>query len=121
MVGVYITRGLCPMATLKDYMNQQNLEHIALLMVESFELTIGKKLTKDEIDYVIHTTKFTFDNYAVLFEKVDASFSDSAGKEKVEELIATFMKRLTKLMTHYIFSRTEAYMLRKEIEILRSQ
>jgi hypothetical protein len=109
------------MLTLKDYMTQQNLEHIALLMVESFELTIGKKLTKDEIDYVIHTTRFTFDNYAVLFEKIDAGFSEQKGKEKVEELIATFMKRLTKLMTHYIFARTETYMLRKELETLRGQ
>ena len=109
------------MLTLKDYMTQQNLEHIALLMVESFELTAGKKLTKDEIDYVIITTKFTFDNYAVLYDKLDVGFNKPQGKEKIESLIATFMKRLTKLMTHYIFARTETYMLRKEIEILRSQ
>jgi len=100
-------------------MAEQNLEHISFMMIGSFEITIGRTLLPDEIEYIQAATKNVFDQYSVLFDRIDIKFEKAADKKQIDEIIKKFMKRLTKLMTHYIFSRTEAYILSKEINRLR--
>jgi len=107
------------MASLKDYMEEQNLTNIIFMLVESFEITINRKLTNDEIEYLSKATKKVFDQYAVVYDKQQINFAGPEEKAKVDAIVKKFMIRLTKLMTHYIFSRVESYILHKELKKLR--
>jgi hypothetical protein len=89
------------------------------MMIDSFSITIGRNLYPDEIEYIKNATKNVFDKYAVTYDKLEVKFENDEDKKRVEELIKTFMMRLTKLMTHYIFSRTEAFILYKELRELK--
>jgi hypothetical protein len=109
------------MTSLKDYMEEQNLNNIIFMLIESFEITIGRKLTNDEMDYLSKSTKKVFDQYAVVYDKQQINFAGPEEKAKVDAIVKKFMIRLTKLMTHYIFSRVEAYILSREIKRLREQ
>jgi len=90
-------------------------------MIESFEVTIGRKLEDDEMDYLSKATKNVFDTYAVTYDKTDINFAGPNEKKKVDDIIKRFMLKLTKLMTHYIFSRVEAYILYNELKRLRKK
>jgi hypothetical protein len=109
------------MASIKDYMEEQNLNNIIFMLTESFEITISRKLTNDEIDYLSKATKNVFDGYAVTYDKQQINFAGPEEKDKVDAIVKKFMLRLTKLMTHYIFSRVEAYILHKELKKLREK
>jgi hypothetical protein len=71
------------------------------------------------MDYLSKATKKVFDQYAVLYDKQEINFAGPAEKAKVDAIVKKFMIRLTKLMTHYIFSRVEAYILSRELKKLR--
>jgi hypothetical protein len=109
------------MDSIKDYMEEQNLNNIIFMLTESFEITINRKLTHDEIDYLAKATKNVFNSYAVTYNKQQINFAGPEEKDKVDIIIKKFMSRLTKLMTHYIFSRVEAYILHKELNKLREK
>lgn len=109
------------MTSIKDYMEEQNMNNIVFMMIESFEVTIGRKLTNDEIEYLSKATKNVFDLYAVTYEKEPINFAGPGEKEKVDKIIKKFMIKLTKIMTHYVFSRVESYILFKELKRLREK
>lgn len=109
------------MVSIKDYMEEQNLNNIIFMLTESFEITIGRKLKDDEVDYLSKATKNVFDRYSVTYEKQKINFAGPEEKAKVDSIIKKFMLRLTKLMAHYIFSRVEAYILYKELKKLREK
>jgi hypothetical protein len=107
------------MTSIKDYVEEQNLSNIVFMMIESFEVTIGRKLLDDEIEYLDRATKNVFDTYIVTYDKQEIKFAGPDEKKKIDKIIKQFMLKLTKLITHYIFSRVESYILYKEIKRLR--
>jgi hypothetical protein len=109
------------MTSIKDYVEEQNMNNILFMMTESFEVTIGRKLANDEIDYLSKATKNVFDMYAVVYDKQPINFAGPDEKKKLDTIIKKFMINLTKLMTHYIFSRLESYILYKELKKLRDR
>jgi hypothetical protein len=109
------------MTSLKDYVEEQNMNNVVFMMIESFEVTVGRKLNNDEIDYLSKATKSVFDTYAVTYDKMEVNFAGPEEKKKVDKIVKKFMLKLTKLMTHYIFSRVEAYILYNELKRLRKK
>jgi len=112
-------RDTSKMTTLKEYINQQGLNNIIYMLTESFEVNTSRKLSQDEIEYLANITKFVFEEYSVVYEKTPINVMSAEDKEKLDKLIDKFVKGLTKLMMHHIFSRMETFILLKEVKKLR--
>ena len=48
-------------STLKDYMDQQQTERIAHIVVKNFEQLINRKLTEDEVDFALMVSEASFE------------------------------------------------------------
>ena len=107
-------------STLKDYMDDQQVEHIALIVMNNFERITDRKLTKDEQEFTIMVAKSTFENYIV--ERKDNIYvADDKSQEKLNELLDTFADKLSTIIVHYIYSRLEAYILYKRLKTLQGE
>ena len=102
---------------LKDFMDHQQTERIAYLVMKNFEKITSKELTEDEKEFTIMIAKNTLENY-VVERKEDVYVAGSESEEALKDLLEDFTNKLSKLIVHYIYSRLEAYILYKQVKTL---
>jgi hypothetical protein len=106
-------------STLKDYMDDQQVERVAHIVIKSFEKTTGKKLDEYDKEFALMVTEHTFDRFAV--EAKEEILVAPGEKGKVNKLLDRFVSNLSELMIQYIYSKLESYFLFKMIEELENK
>ena len=104
--------------SIKDYMEDQQTERVAYIVMKNFEKLTGRPLTKDEREFTITIAKSTFDKY-VVEHKDDIYVAGTESQERLKGLLDQFTDSLSTLMVHYIYSRLEAYILYKQVKLLK--
>jgi hypothetical protein len=102
-------------STLKDYMDQQQTERIAHIVVKNFEQLINRKLTEDEVNFALMVSEASFEKY-VVEHKNNIYVADEESERKLSDLLEQFTNNLSTLIVHYIYSRLEAYILYKQVK-----
>ena len=105
-------------SSLKDYMDAQQVERVAHIVIRSFEKTTGKKLDDFDKEFAMMVTEQTFNKYAV--EAKEEILVAPGEKGKVNKLLDTFVNNLSDLMIQYIYSKLESYFLFKMVEELQN-
>jgi len=107
-------------STLKDYMDEQQIERIAHIVIKNFAKMTDKELTEDEKEFTVMVAKSTFDKY-VVEHKENIYVVPGESQEKLKDLLEQFTNNLSNLIVHYIYSRVEAYILYKEVKTLQGK
>lgn len=108
------------MNELKKYLDEIKIEDTAHHVMNSFEEVVGRKLAKDEQEFVMTITKHTFDEYII--ENVgDILVANSEEKEKLDKLLSDLVDNIAALMVHWIYSRLEAYVLYNTLKKLKEE
>jgi hypothetical protein len=105
---------------LKNYMDEQQIERIAHIVIKNFADLTDRSLTEDERDFVIMVSKATFEKYTIE-QSDDIYVSGGESQEKLKDLLEQFTNNLSTLIVHYIYSRLEAYILYKQVKTLQGQ
>jgi len=105
---------------LKNYMDDQQVERIAHIVMRNFERLTGIKLTKDEQEFTIMISKSTFEKYTV-DHKENIYVAGEKSQEKLQDLLDQFTDKLSTIIVHYIYSRLEAYILYKQVKTLQGK
>lgn len=104
--------------SLKDYMDAQQTERVAHVVMNNFERLTNRTLTKDEREFTLMIAKTTFEKY-VVENKEDIFVAGEESQEKLKDMLNKFTDNLSTLMVHYIYSRLEAYILYKHVKMLQ--
>lgn len=104
-------------STLGDYMNEQQLERITLMIKENFQNATGHVLTEDEEDYLFKITPIIFYDYTVTRDD-DIMVANEEEKKKLDELLETMVKKISGLIVNHVHARLESYVLYKRIKLL---
>jgi len=107
-------------STLRDYMDDQQVERVAHVVINNFERLTKRKLTKDEQEFTIMVAKSTFEKYLVE-HKENIFVANDESQEKLSDLLDAFADKLSTLIVHYIYSRLEAYILYKQLKTLQGK
>lgn len=105
---------------LKDYMDEQQIERIAHIVIKNFGELTERELTSDEQEFAVMVAKATFDKY-VVEHRNDIYVAGDESQEKLKDLLDQFTNNLSTLIVHYIYSRLEAYILYKQVKTLQGQ
>jgi len=105
---------------LKNYMEDQEIERTAHLVMKNFEMITDRKLTKDEKEFTLMIAKNTLETY-IVERKDDIYVAGEESEEVLKELLDTFTDKLSRLIVHYIYSRLEAYILYKQVKTLEGK
>jgi len=105
---------------LKTYMDDQQIERIAHIVIKNFSKLTERELTEDEREFAIMVSKSTFEKY-VVEHKENIYVAGDESQDKLQELLTQFTNNLSALIVHYIYSRLEAYILYKQVKTLQGQ
>jgi hypothetical protein len=100
--------------SIKDYMDRQQTENVAHIIINNFERIIEQELTEDEKEFAFDVTYETFKKYTVEHKK-NIFVADDDSKQKLSNLLEQFTDKLSAIIVHFIYSRIEAYMLYKKL------
>jgi hypothetical protein len=104
-------------STLKEYMDDQQAERIAHIVIKNFERLTNMPLAEDEQEFAIMVSKSAFDKY-VVEHRDNINVADEASERVLTDLLEQFTNNLSTLIVHYIYSRLEAYILYKQVKTL---
>ena len=107
------------MDSIKEYMEKQETEHVAHIIINNFMTLTGKELTDDEKEYAKEVSHTTFKKFVVT-HKDDILVADAHSQVALAELLNKFTDSLSGLIVQFIYSRIEAYMLYKRVKELES-
>lgn len=107
-------------STLKTYMDEQQTERVANIVMKNFEKLANRKLTKDEREFTLTVAKAAFEKYTVTHSE-DIYVAGDESQEKLQNLLNIFTEKLSGLIVHYIYSRVEAYILFKQVKTLQGE
>jgi len=105
---------------LKKYMEDQQTEQVAHVVMGNFERITNRKLTKDEQEFTLMVTKSTFEKY-IVEHKENIYVAEDESQKKLSVLLDAFADSLSTLIVHYIYSRLEAYILYKRLKTLQGE
>ena len=105
---------------LKAYMDEQQVERIAHIVIKNFSELTDRELTEDEQEFTVMVAKSTFDKY-VVEHRDDIYVAGDKSQAKLKDLLDQFTNNLSTLIVHYIYSRLEAYILYKQVKTLQGQ
>ena len=105
------------MDSIKEYMDKQQTESVAHIVISRFEDVIGQELTEDEKEYAMKVAHDAFKKFTVEHRK-NIYVANDESQQKLSELLEDFTDKLSSLIVHFIYSRIEAYMLFKKVKNL---
>lgn len=106
-------------STLKNYMDDQQVERVAHIAIRSFEKTSGMKLNDKDREFALMVTEQTFNRFAV--EANEEILVAPGEKNKINKLLDKFVSSLSDLIIQYIYSKLESYFLLKIVEELENK
>ena len=105
---------------LKTYMDDQQVERIAHIVIRNFSELTSREPTEDEREFAIMVARSTFDKY-IVEHREDIFVAGDESQAKLQDLLEQFTNNLSTLIVHYIYSRLEAYILYKQVKTLQGQ